>query len=107
MLGVFTVQCIDNSFCVILSEIVPKPTFSAKNKKHHPILNPCAKFELNWLRNTKVTEKPHFRWLDLVLKLEMKSFSDNAYRVTNFIVLLKSSWPMLYSYQVSLLSVTK
>ena len=40
-------------------------------------------------------------------KLEMTSFSDNAYDVTKFFVVLKSSWPILYSYQVSLLSDTK
>ena len=40
-------------------------------------------------------------------KLEMTSYSDNAYDVTNFLVVLKSSWPILYSYQVSLLSDTK
>ena len=37
----------------------------------------------------------------------MTSYSDNAYDVTNFLVVLKSSWPILYSYQVSLLSNTK
>ena len=40
----------------------PTPPFLAKNKNQHPILNPCAKFQLNWLRNKKVMEKPHFRW---------------------------------------------
>ena len=39
----------------------PKSLFEP-SKNQHPILNPCAKFELNWLRTTKVTEKPHFRW---------------------------------------------
>ena len=34
------------------------------------------------------------------LKLEMMSYSDNAYDVTNLFVALKSSWPVLYSYQV-------
>ena len=38
------------------------------------------------------------------LKLEMTSYSDIAYDVTNFFVVLKSSWPILYSYQVSLLN---
>ena len=42
------------------------------------------------------------------LKLEMISYSDNDYDVTNFFVVLKSSWPVLYSdYQVSLLSDPK
>ena len=41
------------------------------------------------------------------LNLEMKSYSDNAYDVTNFFVALKSSWPIVYSYQVSLLANTK
>ena len=41
------------------------------------------------------------------LKLEMTSYSDNAYDVIICFVVLKSSWPVLYSYQVSLLSDTK
>ena len=47
------------------------------------MLNPCAKFELNWLRNKKL-------WKNLIfdgtsgLKLKMTSYSDNAYDVTNF-----------------------
>ena len=41
------------------------------------------------------------------LKSEMMSYSDNAYGITNFFVVLKSSWPTLYSYQVSLLSDPK
>ena len=45
--------------------------------------------------------------LNSVLKLEMTSYSDNADDITNFFVVLKSSWPILYSYQVSLLSDTK
>ena len=44
--------------------------------------------------------------LKSVLKLEMTSYSDNAYDVT-FFVLLKSFWPILYSYQVPSLSDTK
>ena len=40
------------------------------------------------------------------LKLEMTSYLDNAYNATNFVV-LKSSWPILCSYQVLLLSDTK
>ena len=42
----------------------------------HPIVSPCTKFELNWLRDKEVTKKPHFRW-------------NNAYDVTNFLVVLK------------------
>ena len=34
----------------------------------------------------------------------MTSYSDNAYDVTKFLVVLKISWPILYSYQVPLLS---
>ena len=41
------------------------------------------------------------------LKLEMTSYPDNAYDVTNLFLVLKSSWPILYSYKVSLLSDTK
>ena len=41
------------------------------------------------------------------MKLEMTSYSDNAYDVNNFFVALKISWPILYSYQVSLLSDAK
>ena len=76
----------------------------------HTILNPCAKLELNWLRNKKVKENLRFDGrsaLNSVLKLEMTSYSDNAYDVTNYFVVLESSWPILYSYQVSLLSDTK
>ena len=41
--------------CVLLSEIVLKNIFWAKNKNQHPILNPCAKFELNtpFYKNTR------------------------------------------------------
>ena len=55
-------------------------------------------------------EKPHFRWIEWEIresKLEMTSYSDNAYNVTDFFFVLKSSWYILYSYQVSLLSGTK
>ena len=82
----------NNGFCVILSEIVPKTTFWAQNKNQHPILSPCTKFEFNWLRNKKVTKKPYFRWNDWEIrepKLEMTSYSDNAYDVTNFLLFWK------------------
>ena len=41
------------------------------------------KFELNLLRNKKVTENLIFDGTS-GLKLEMTSYSDNAYNVTNF-----------------------
>ena len=87
-------------FCVILSEIVPQTTFSVKNKNQHPILNPCTKFELSWLRNKKVMENLIFdgkSGLNSGLKLEMTLYLDNANDVTNFFVVLKSSWPIRYS----------
>ena len=65
----------------------PKTTFRAKNKNQHPILNPCAKFELNWFRNKKVAKNLIFNGtsgLNSVLKLETTSYSDNAYDVTIF-----------------------
>ena len=40
------------------------------------------------------------------LKLEMTSYSENGYDVNNSFF-LKISWPVLYSYQVSLLSGDK
>ena len=98
------IPCKINGFCTILSEIVPKTTFSAKNKSQYPILNPCVKFESNWLRNKTVSEKILISDRRSGLKLVMTSYSDNAYDVTNLFVVLKSSWPILYSYQVSLLS---
>ena len=55
--------------------------------KSSPILKPCARFELNWSRNKKVTENLIFdgtSGLRSVLKLQMTSYSDNAYDVTNF-----------------------
>ena len=55
----------------------------------HPILSPCTKFELNWLRNKKVT-KTSFSMEQvekLEPKLEMTSCSDNAYDVTNLFLL--------------------
>ena len=75
---------------VSLSEIVPKTTFWAPNKNQHAILNPCVKFELNWLRNksyrkTSVIFKG-MSGLNSVLKLEMTSYSDNAYDITNSFV---------------------
>ena len=76
----------------------------------HPILSPCTKFEFNWLRNKKVTKKPHFDGTSAKIrepKLEMTSCSDNAYDFTNFFGCFESSWLILYSYQVSLLSETK
>ena len=36
------------------------------------------------------------------LKLQMMSYSDSAYGVINFFVVLESSWPILYQYQLSL-----
>ena len=35
--------------------------FLSQNKNQNPILNHCVKFELNLLRNKKVTENPHYR----------------------------------------------
>ena len=52
----------------------------------HPILSPCTKFELNWLRNKKVTINLIFNGTSgkiRELKLEMTSYSDNDYDVTN------------------------
>ena len=49
-------------------------------------MSPCAKFEHKWLRNKKVTKKPHFPWNEWEireLKLEMTSYLDNAFDVTN------------------------
>ena len=70
------------------------------------MLNPCVKFELNSLRNKKV-KKNHIFDGTSGLKLDMSSYSDSAYDIINVFVVLKSSWPMLYSYQVSLLSDLK
>ena len=67
----------------------------------HPLSSPCSEFELNWLRNKKVTKNIIFDGTSgkiRELKLEMTSYSDNAYDVTNFLVVLKSSWPILYFY---------
>ena len=47
----------------------------------YPILSPCTKFELNWSRMKKVRENLIF---DGESKLEIMSYSDNAYDVTNF-----------------------
>ena len=47
----------------------------------YPILSPCAKFERNCSRNKKVREILIF---DGEPKLEMRSYSDSAYDVTNF-----------------------
>ena len=83
----------------------PKPLFEQKENQH-PILNPCARFELNWLRNKKVGGKTHFRWnewVELGSEIRNDAYSDSAYDVTNFFVVLRSSWPILYSYQISLL----
>ena len=49
-------------------------------------------------------KKTHFRWNEWEIresKSEMTSYSDNAYDVIIFFV-LKSSWHILYSFQVSL-----
>ena len=76
----------------------------------HPILSTCTNIELNSLRNKKVTKNLIFDGTSGKIrkpKLEMTSYSENAYNVTNFFVVLKSSWPILFSYQVSLLSDTK
>ena len=76
----------------------------------HPILSLCTKFKYNWLGNKKLRENLIFDGTSGKIKeakLEMTSCSDNAYDVTNFWVVLKISWPILYSYQVSLLSDTK
>ena len=76
----------------------------------HPILSPCTKFELNWLRNKKVTKNLIFGGTSAKIrepKLEMTSSSDNAYDFTNFFGCFESSWPILYSYKVSLFSETK
>ena len=78
----------------------------------HPILSPCSKLELRliWLRNKKLRENIIFDGTSGRIrdrKLEMTSHLDNAYDVTNFLAVLKSSWPILYSQQVSLLSGTK
>ena len=62
----------------------PKPLFEP-NKNQHPILNPCAKFELNWLRNKKATENLIFDGTS-GLKLEMTLYSDNVYDVTNVLL---------------------
>ena len=76
---------------VSLSEIIPKTTFLAQNKYQHAILNPCVKFELNWLRNKSYRKSSvifdGMSGLNSVsLKLEMTSYSDNAYDITNFFV---------------------
>ena len=76
----------------------------------HPILSPCIKFELSWLRNKKLRQNIIFDGTSGKIrdpKLEMTSYLDNAYDVTNCLVVLKSFWYILYSYQVSLLSETK
>ena len=68
----------------------------------HPILSPCTKFELklSWLRNKKLRKTIIFDGTSGKIrdrKLEMTSYLDSAYDVTNFLVVLKSSWPILYS----------
>ena len=53
----------------------------------HPILSPCTKFELKWLRNKTVMKNLIFDEMSGKIrepKLEMTSYSDNAYDVTNF-----------------------
>ena len=92
--------------CIGCPKSFPKRRFKLLNKNKHRILNPCVKFELNLLKIKKLRK-------DLIcdgtcrLELEMTSYSDNVYDVTEFFVVLKSSWPMLCSYQVSLLSNAK
>ena len=50
----------------------------------HPILSPCTKYELNWLRNKKLRKNLIFDESEIrEPKLEMISYSDNAYDVTN------------------------
>ena len=80
----------------MLSEIVPKTTFWAKNKNQHPILNPGAKFELNWLRKNKSYGKTSFLW---------NEWAELGYKIWNDVILKQCLW--LYSNQVSLLSDTK
>ena len=53
----------------------------------HTILSPCAKFEFNWLRNKKVMKNLIFDGTSGKIrepKLEITSYSDNAYDVTDF-----------------------
>ena len=78
----------------------------------HPILSPCTKFELrlHWLRNKKLRKNIIFDETSGKIrdrKLEITLYLDNADDVTNFLVGLKSSWPILYSQLVSLFSDTK
>ena len=61
---------------------------------HHPFLSACAKFELNWLRNEKVKKELFLNERSGKVrkpKLEMTSYLDNAYDITIFWVVLKSS----------------
>ena len=53
----------------------------------HPILSPCIKFELHWLRNKKLQKKLIFDGTSGKIrepKLEMTSYSDNGFDVTDF-----------------------
>ena len=79
---------------VSLYEIVPKTTFWVQNKNQHAILNPCVKFELNWLINKSYRKTSvifeGMSGLNSVLKLEMTSYSDNAYDITIFFCFLYS-----------------
>ena len=73
----------------------PQDDFLRQKKwNQHPILDPCVKFDLNLLRNKKGTENLIFDGSN-ELKFEMTSYSDSAYDVTKFFVVLKV--PGLYS----------
>ena len=53
----------------------------------HPILSPCTKFELNWLRNKKLRKSLIFDGTGGKIrepKLELTSKSDNSYDITTF-----------------------
>ena len=80
--------------------------FLRQKKESASNLNPCVKFGLNSSRNKKAMENLIFDETS-DLKLKMTSYSDNAYDVTNFFVVLKSSWHLFYSCQVSFLSDPK
>ena len=61
--------------------------FLSQNKNQHLILNLCAKFELNWLRNKTLQKNLIFdgsSGLNSVMKFEMVSYSNNAYDVAIF-----------------------
>ena len=65
----------------------PKPLFEPAIRISIQFLSPCTKFELNWLRNKKVTKNLIFDGTSGKIrepKLEMTSYSDNAYDGTIF-----------------------